>query len=279
MDTKKVWFVTGASKGLGLSIVKKLLASEYKVVATSRDVNSLINVIGNASSNFLPLQVDLLKEESVSFAINEAIKVFGKIDVVVNNAGYGQAGTLEELSDEESRKNFDVNVFGLLNVIRKVMPQLRAQKSGHIINISSVGGFIGNFPSFGVYCATKYAVVGLTEALSAEVNGFGIKATVVYPGYFRTNFLDEGSFVLPKTPITEYENARAIEKFHIDEIRGNQAGDPNKAATVLLEIAEQEKPPFHLFLGSDSYQYAKQKIEIIENELEINKTLATSTDF
>ncbi|TYP99225.1 NADP-dependent 3-hydroxy acid dehydrogenase YdfG [Tenacibaculum adriaticum] len=279
MDTKKVWLVTGASKGLGLSLVKKLLEKGYKVAATSRNVNDLKEAVGVESSNFLPLQVDLVSNQSVADAIANIIKSFGVIDVIVNNAGYGQAGTLEELSDEESRKNFDVNVFGALNVIRKVMPHLRAKKSGHIFNISSVAGFIGNFPSFGIYCASKYAVVGFTEALSAEAKDFGIKATVVYPGYFRTNFLDEGSFNLPKNPISDYADARAIEKLHTDEIRGNQAGDPEKAANVLIKIAKTKNPPLHLFLGSDAYQYAKQKLEIIENEMTVNEALATSTDY
>ena len=279
MNTRKVWLVTGASKGLGLTLVKKLLHNGYKVAATSRNVKALINNINHSESDFLPLQVDLVNEPSVSKAITDAMQKFGTIDVVVNNAGYGQAGTLEELSDEESRKNFDVNVFGTLNIIRNVMPILRAKKSGHIFNISSVAGFIGSFPSFGIYCATKYAVVGFTEALSAEAKDFGVTATVVYPGYFRTNFLDDGSLNLPKNPISDYTEARTMEKLHIDEIRGNQAGNPEKAAAVLMEIAEQENPPLHLFLGKDSYGIAKNKIKTIQNELAINEVLGTSTDY
>ncbi|MDY0780137.1 SDR family oxidoreductase [Tenacibaculum sp. IB213877] len=279
MNTQKIWLVTGASKGLGLALVKKLLKENYQVAATTRNLQSLKDAVNYSESNFLPLEVDLINEESVDKAINNIIKKFGKIDIVVNNAGYGQAGTLEELSDKESRKNFDVNVFGALNIIRRIMPLFRSKKSGHIINIASVAGFIGNFPSFGVYCATKFALVGLTEALSAEAKAFGINATVVYPGYFRTNFLENNSFSLPKNPIREYEEARAIEKLHTDEINGNQAGDPDKAAVALIEITKSNTPPIHLFLGSDAYQFAKEKIKIIENELEKNKTLTTSTDF
>ena len=174
MDNNKVWLITGASKGLGLALVKKLLALGYCVAATSRNIKKLSEAVGNKDSNFLPLEVDLLNELSVTEAISVTIKKFGKIDVVVNNAGYGLIGTLEELSDEEARKNFDVNVFGSLNVIRKVMPHLRKQKSGTIFNISSIGGFTGNFPGFGIYCATKFAVVGFTESLAAEVKPFGI---------------------------------------------------------------------------------------------------------
>src|SRR5690606_6415637 len=139
--------------------------------------------------------------------VEKSMAHFGKIDVVVNNAGYGQIGTLEELSDEEARENFDVNVFGSLNVIRNVMPYLRKQKSGTIFNISSVGGLFGGFSGFGIYCATKFAVAGFTEALAEEVKAFGVSATVVYPGYFRTDFLANGSVKTPALPIQEYEAA------------------------------------------------------------------------
>jgi NAD(P)-dependent dehydrogenase (short-subunit alcohol dehydrogenase family) len=204
MDTQKIWLVTGASKGLGLSLVQKLLSEGYKVAATSRNLTDL----NGESTDFLPLQVDILNEQSVVDAVASTITKFGKIDVLVNNAGYGQIGTLEELSDDEARKNFDVNVFGSLNTIRAVMPHLRSQRSGAIFNISSVGGFTGNFPGWGIYCATKFAMAGFTESLSAEVKEFNISATVVYPGYFRTNFLKEGSLTLAKNPIAEYTGAR-----------------------------------------------------------------------
>jgi NADP-dependent 3-hydroxy acid dehydrogenase YdfG len=155
METKKVWFVTGASKGLGLALVKKLLENNYRVVATSRSSQSLIKEIGEASDSFLPLEVSLTDNENVKSAIAKSVDYFGQIDVIVNNAGYGQLGTLEELSDEETRANFDINVFGTLNVIRNAMPYLRQQKSGHIFNISSIGGYSGNFPGWGVYCSTS----------------------------------------------------------------------------------------------------------------------------
>src|SRR5688572_2933290 len=168
MDKKKVWFVTGASKGLGLTLVKKLLSEGYQVAATSRNVESLNKAVANDTSNFLPLQVELLNEVSVAKAIESTIKTFGGIDVLVNNAGFGQLGTLEEMSDAEARQNFDINVFGSLNIIRNVMPHFRAKKAGHVINISSIAGLLGAFPGWGVYAATKFAVVGLTEALSVE---------------------------------------------------------------------------------------------------------------
>ena len=218
-------------------------------------------------------------EESVKNAISETIVQFSKIDVVVNNAGYGQVGTLEELSDSEARQNFDINVFGSLNVIRYAMPHLRAQRSGKIFNIASVGGFFGNFPGWGIYCATKFAVAGFTESLAAESKSFGISATVVYPGYFRTNFLSKESLTVPANPIPEYTEARAGQEAHENEINGNQAGDPQKGAEVLIKIAAENDVPVHLFLGQDAYDMAALKIQTIQSDLENWKELATSTNF
>lgn len=180
-------------------------------------------------------------------AVAETVQTFGAVHVVVNNAGYGQIGTLEELSDAEVRRNFDVNVFGSLNVIRNAMPYLRKQRSGAIFNISSIGGFSGNFPGWGIYCATKFAVAGFTESLAAEAKEFGITATVVYTGYFRTGFLSQESFGRPQNPIDAYKAARASQAIHENNINGNQMGDPQKAAAVLIEIAESANPPIHLF--------------------------------
>jgi len=208
MEAKKVWFVTGASKGLGLSLVRKLLQNGYCVAATTRNTQSLMNKVGQCSDVFLPLEVTITDNNDVKNAIEKSIAHFGKIDVVVNNAGYGQTGTLEELTDEETRENFDVNVFGTLNVIRNVMPYLRSQQSGTIFNISSVGGLLGNFAGWGIYCATKFAVAGFTEALAEEAKEFGINVSVVYPGYFRTDFLTKGSLQTPQQPIQEYEAAQ-----------------------------------------------------------------------
>lgn len=278
MDTQKVWFVTGASKGLGLSLVKQLLNSGYKVAATSRKLTDLSQAVGE-HENFLPLAVDITTEESVANAVADTITRFGKIDVVVNNAGYGLTGSLEELSDEEARENFNVNVFGSLNVIRQVMPHLRAQQSGQIFNISSVGGFTGNFPGFGIYCATKFAVHGFTESLAAEAKAFNVKATVVYPGYFRTNFLQPDSLVTPRNEIAAYKDVRAVQAAHQNDINGNQAGDPDKAALVLIAVAESPQAPVHLFLGEDAYHMADLKIDIIKADLAAWQEQATATGF
>lgn len=279
MNTQKVWFVTGASKGLGLALIKKLLAEGYNVAATSRNIKALTGAVGAQTANFLPLQVDLLNEQSVANAIAKTAQAFGAIHVVVNNAGYGQIGTLEELNDNEVRQNFDVNVFGSLNVIRSVMPYLREQRFGAIFNISSIGGFLGSFPGWGIYCATKFAVAGFTESLAAEVAAFGISATVVYPGYFRTGFLSQESLGCPANPIAAYEDARASQAAHENNINGNQAGDPEKAAAVLIAIAEGPNPPLHLFLGQDAYAGAAAKMEAVKKDMHAVLDLATSTGF
>lgn len=277
METKNVWFVTGASKGLGLSLVKKLLSENYRVAATTRNAQSLISEIGEASGNFLPLEVNLTDNNDVKSAIAKTIDAFGQINVVVNNAGYGQIGTLEELTDEEARANFDVNVFGTLNVIRNAMPHLREQQSGNIINISSIGGFSGNFPGWGVYCATKFAVAGFTEALAEETKDFGIHSTVVYPGYFRTDFLNKGSIKTPENPIEAYEAARTLEQAHLNDINGNQPNDPDKAAEVLIEISKQANPPVHFLLGVGTTDYLDKKIEIMTKDAQDWKTLTEAT--
>jgi NAD(P)-dependent dehydrogenase (short-subunit alcohol dehydrogenase family) len=264
---------------LGLSLVKALLNNGYRVAATSRKLPELEKAVAAGSDVFLPLAVDLKNEGSVEKAIQETVAHFGSIDVVVNNAGYGLAGALEELSDAEARENFDVNVFGSLNVIRKVLPYLRKQQSGHVFNIASIAGFTGGFPGFGIYCATKFAMHGFSESLAAEVKPFGIKVTIVSPGYFRTNFLESSSLSLPKNAIAAYTNVREVEAVHQNNYNGNQEGDPDKASAVIIDIAEQQDPVLHLILGPDAYKMADAKITAIQQDMEKVRSLATSTSF
>jgi NAD(P)-dependent dehydrogenase (short-subunit alcohol dehydrogenase family) len=276
---KRTWFVTGASKGLGLTMVKKLLAAGYNVAATSRNLKELQRIVGENTSNFLPLGVNLVDENSVGKAIDETVRQFGSIDIIANNAGYGLAGSLEELSDAEARANFDVNVFGSLNVIRKALPYLRKQRSGHIFNIASVAGFTGAFPGFGIYCATKFAVHGFSESLAAEVRPFGINVTIVSPGYFRTNFLENDSLQVPKHEIADYKSVREVQSLHQHTINGKQQGDPEKAIDAIIKVAESGQELTHLFLGSDAYGFAEKKVAAVTKDMEEVRALATSTDF
>ncbi|WP_353719639.1 oxidoreductase [Dyadobacter sp. 676] len=279
MENNKVWFVTGASKGLGLALVQKLLANGFNVAATSRTVDDLKSAVGHPGEQFLPLSVNLTDEQSVQQAIAATVTAFRHVDVIVNNAGYGLAGSIEELSDAESRGNFDVNVFGTLNVIRAAMPYLRAQRSGHILNVSSIGGFNGAFPGFGIYCATKFAVSGLSESLAAEVAEFGVKVTVVEPGYFRTEFLTAGSFVTPKNQIPDYRKVRESEALHQQQINGAQPGDPAKAADAMIRVVSEQNPPLHLLLGEDAFGLAQSKIQALTAEMETWKPVSVSTGF
>ncbi|MBC9932232.1 oxidoreductase [Chitinophaga qingshengii] len=277
MSNKKVWFVTGASKGLGRDLVRKLLAAGYPVAATSRNLDELRKI--DTSDNFLPLTMQVNDETSVAKALADTVAHFGRVDVVVNNAGYGIVGSLEELTDQEARANFDINVFGTLNVVRKAMPYFRAQHSGHIFNVSSIAGFTGNFPGFGIYCATKFAVDGLSESLAAEAKPFGIHVTIVSPGYFRTDFLTTTSLAVPANPIADYTAVREAQDVHLNQINHNQAGDPEKAADAFIRVSEVENPPVHLFLGEDAYQLVHAKIDAIKGELETWKETTVNTGF
>lgn len=273
----KTWFITGASKGLGLALVKQLLAAGQKVAATSRNLSDLTTAVGAQSPNFLPLQVDLGNDTSVKQAITQTASTFGTIDVLINNAGYGIGGSLEEVTDIELRTSFDVNVFGTVNTIRHTLPYMRQQRSGHIINISSIAGFAAA-TGWAPYAATKFAIVGLTEVLADDVKSFGIKATVVAPGAFRTSFLTDESLALPQNPIAEYEDIRASHARYLT-MDGQQAGDPEKAAAVMIATGFNPNAPVHLFLGSDAYQRVLAKIDSFKAEIELLKSITTSTDY
>jgi NAD(P)-dependent dehydrogenase (short-subunit alcohol dehydrogenase family) len=275
MATKRVWFVTGASKGLGRSLVKQLLNAGYQVAATSRKARDIEDAVATHKENLLALTVDITNEESVNNAIAKTIAHFGKLDVVVNNAGYSIYGSVEALSNEEFRKTIDVNLFGTVNVIRAVMPHFRKQRSGYIFNISSVAGYkgFGNSPS---YAAGKFAVIGLSEALAEEVKEFGVKVTVVAPGFFRTSFLDKGDELVSKNTIDEYHVERLVDRLRA--MNGNQPGDPEKLVAALIDLSNEQNPPMHLLMGPDAYQIVMQKRAADQDEFEAWKELTLSTD-
>ncbi|QNF33188.1 SDR family NAD(P)-dependent oxidoreductase [Adhaeribacter swui] len=275
----KVWFITGASQGIGLSLTRQLLEQGYRVAATSRNLDQLQQAISSTHNSFLPLALNITDEASVTQAIAQTIETFGQIDYVVNNAGYGLIGSLEELSDQEARQNFDVNVFGSLNIIRATLPHLRQQGFGHIFNISSIAGMSGDYPGFGIYCATKFAVIGFTEALAMEVKDFNIKVTAVLPGYIRTNFLKAGSVVTAKKQLPKYQSTREMQRLHQEQINGNQPGDPEKAVAAIINAAQVENPPLHLLLGSDALELATNKLYALQAEFAQWAPVSQSVDF
>jgi len=277
MGIKKVWFITGASKGLGLSLVHQLLKAGQSVAATSRNISELKKAVNSETGKFLPLAVNLADEKSVEEAIQATIEKFERIDVVINNAGYGIGGSIEELSDAETRNSFDVNVFGTINVIRKASPYLRAQRSGHIINIASIAGIAGA-TGWAVYSAAKSAVIALSEVSAEDLKEFGVKVTVVAPGAFRTSFLTADSLILAANPIAAYEEVRAIHDKYL-KMDGQQIGDPEKAAAAMISLSSMPNPPVHLLLGNDAFQRANNKLESLRKEFTEWKAITISTDF
>ncbi|WFE56841.1 SDR family NAD(P)-dependent oxidoreductase [Micromonospora sp. WMMD712] len=277
MPHPTTWFVTGTSRGLGLELVTQLLRRGDAVAATTRTARRLDEALGEVDrSRLLILELDLTDEAAVAAAVEQSTRRFGQIDVVVNNAGYGFLGAVEEVSDTEARRMFDVQVFGVWNVLRAALPAMRARRGGRIINISSILGLTA-FPGWGLYCAGKYALEGLTEALAAEVAGFGIDVNLIEPGYTRTDFLRTTSLGLPSATIAGYEAIREMTEAHL-AMPGTQLGDPVKAAAAIIEVAAGREAPLHQLLGSDSYGLAKSRIEALTADVENGREVAFSTD-
>ncbi|OQP50872.1 short-chain dehydrogenase/reductase [Niastella yeongjuensis] len=278
MNTSKVWYVTGASQGLGLILVKKLLASGYRVAATSRNVQKLKEAVGVIDADrFLPLVVDLNNLDCIDESVQQTLQVFGRIDVVVNNAGYGMTGTVEEIAEQDIRKIFDVNVFAAVNVVKKILPLLREQRSGYIINIGSVAGFVGA-PGWAIYSATKAALAAFSEVLALDLKEFGIHVTVVEPSGFRTGFLTHDSLAYTESKIDGYQAVKDTAKRYLDG-NGIQPGDPEKASEIFMELAESSQPPLHLYLGQDAYNRVAGKLKTMTDSLEEWKTVSISADY
>jgi NAD(P)-dependent dehydrogenase (short-subunit alcohol dehydrogenase family) len=228
----RVWFITGASRGFGTLIAQEALAAGDAVVATARDPSTVTARLGS-HERLLAARLDVTSETEAHEAVGLAVRKFGRIDILVNNAGYGLLGAIEEASAKETEKLFGTNVFGLLGVTRAVLPHMRRQRSGHIINLSSVGGYTG-YPGWGVYGATKFAVEGISEALAAEVAPLGIHVTVVEPGFFRTDFLDETSLARTAQQIDDYRDTVGNTRAHAADANHGQRGDPRKLAKALM---------------------------------------------
>ncbi|BCG03368.1 short-chain dehydrogenase/reductase (plasmid) [Paraburkholderia sp. PGU19] len=274
---KRVWFITGASRGLGALMAEAALADGNAVVAAGRNAAAIVERLGESPA-VLPVALDVTSEAQAQAAVEAAVEKFGRIDVLINNAGFGLLAAVEESSDADVRRMYDTNVFGLLNVTRAVLPVMRKQRSGHVINMSSIGGYRSG-AGFGVYCSTKFAVEGITEALHAELKPLGIHATVVEPGYFRTDFLDGSSLLVGKDIIDDYdETSGNVRRFAVG-MNHNQPGDPQKLATALVALVDAQTPPLRLPLGTDTLKAIAEKNEYVTTETEAWKTLSASTDF
>jgi len=277
MKTTKTWIITGASRGFGLEISKAVMASGDNVIAT---VRSNPEVLADKLEHHPQLHVALLdinEEAEASKVAAETVERFGSVDVLVNNAGFGLLGSVEEISDQEARRVYETNVFGLLKVTRAVLPHMRRQRSGHVINFSSVGGLTGS-AGWGIYCSTKFAVEGVTEALAKELAPLGIFATTVEPGYFRTNFLDGASLLRAEKVIDDYAETAGAMREIASKISYHQPGDPVKLATAIVRLAASAKPPVHFPLGSDTLKYYREKTEAFNKEIAEWHDVITSTD-
>jgi NAD(P)-dependent dehydrogenase (short-subunit alcohol dehydrogenase family) len=277
MSEKKVWFITGTSAGIGRELAEAALEKGYRVAATARKPEVLRDLTEKYPETALAVKLDVTNPADIEAAVGDTLEKFGRIDVVVNNAGYGLVGALEEPSDEQVREQFETNVFGVLNVLRGTLPVLRGQKSGHIINVSSGLGFFA-YPSYGYYSATKFAVQGLSEALAQETAGLGIKVTIAEPGGTRTDFIAKG-VVQPENALPEDYPSTAALVGMFNERDGQQYSDPRRLAEVLIEIAELQKPPLHLPLGEDSYNAIKKQLEKISEEISQWREKSLSTGY
>ena len=275
--SKPVWFITGCSTGFGRELSTILLKRGYRVVATARDQAKIADLVAGHERTGLALALDVDKQDQIDAAVKAAAARFGRIDVLVNNAGYGYLAAVEEGDDADVRAMFDTNFFGLAAMTRAVLPIMRAQKSGAIVNVSSMGGFIG-FPGSGYYAATKFAVEGLSESLSKEVGPMGIKVIIVEPGPFRTDWGGR-SLKTPKKPVDAYADTAIARRKQIQSYSGSQPGDPVRASEAIIDTVEREKPPLRLPLGSVAYEAMGAEIEAVRKEHDSLERIARGADY
>lgn len=273
----KTWFITGASRGFGLRIARLALAQGDNVVATARRADTVVEALGE-HPRLLALALDVTDEAQAEAAAAAAIDRFGVIDVLLNNAGFGLLGAVEEASAADVERLYRTNVFGLLHVTRAVLPFMRARRSGRILNISSIGGYRGA-AGFGVYSSTKFAVEGLSEALHAELAPLGIHVTVVEPGYFRTDFLDATSLSVSLAQIEDYGATAGAVRGRAVDLNHAQPGDPDRLAEVLVAFADAPNPPVRLPLGSDTVAAIEAKHAADAAILAAWRHVSVSTDF
>jgi NAD(P)-dependent dehydrogenase (short-subunit alcohol dehydrogenase family) len=277
INTSRVWFITGSSTGFGRILAEILLKRGERVAVTARNPDQIQDVVAGYKETGLALALDVTQQSQVASAVADAEKFFGRIDVLVNNAGYGYLAAIEEGEDHEVRAMFETNFFGLVAVTKAVLPGMRARRTGHILNISSIGGFVGN-PSAGYYAATKFAVEGLSEALAKEVEPLGIRVTAIEPGPFRTDWAGR-SLKTAKTSLSDYVDTAGARSHQISGRSGKQPGDPVRAAEAMITIVEADQPPHNLFLGKIAVDMAREKLTCLARGIDQWETLSVGTDF
>jgi NAD(P)-dependent dehydrogenase (short-subunit alcohol dehydrogenase family) len=274
---KKVWFITGCSSGFGSALAKELLENGYQVAVTARNIDQVKTLTDAYPETAFPITLDVTNPLQITSAVESAIAKFGRIDVLVNNAGIGYFGAIEESEEDEVRKMFEINVFGLAKMTQAVLPYMRKQRSGHILNIASIGG-LRSFPGIGFYNATKYAVDGLSESLSKEVAPLGIKVTIIAPSGFRTDWAGRSA----KNTTVSIEDYATTAGKNMGDIRGysgNQPGDPVRAAKAMILVTETENPPLRLLLGAAALKGGRIKLDELKHDFDTWAAVSEGADF
>jgi NAD(P)-dependent dehydrogenase (short-subunit alcohol dehydrogenase family) len=275
-SSNRVWLITGCSSGFGQAFAQAVIAHGDQLIATARHVEQMVPLAGASSDQVLTLTLDVTNARQAQETVKAALDTFGHIDVLVNNAGYGLFGAFEELSEAQIRQQLEVNLLGAMNVTRAVLPSLRAQRSGHLVQISSLGGLAG-FAGNSAYSASKFALEGWSEALSRELGFFGIKVTIVEPGGFRTEWA--GRSLVKAAPLSAYDAVMAQRRTDRELAHGRQSGDPARAAQAILAVVESEHPPLRLPLGTDAVTIIRQHLQQQLSDLDRWEPLSRSTDF
>ena len=277
IEKNAVWFITGCSKGLGQALARQALASGYRIVATARQVSDLEELVQEHGDAALAVALDVTNPVQIKDAIAAAEARFGRIDVLVNNAGYGYFAAIEEGEDSDVRAMFETDVFGPVNLIKAVLPGMRGRRQGHIVNISSVGGYV-TFPAVGYYHMAKFALEGLSDTLAKELAPFSIGSTVVAPGAFRTDFRGP-SGKQSATRIDDYADTAGQARDKVLAGHGTQRGDPMRGAQAIITAVEAAEPPVHLIIGGDGLDQIRQKFTELQRDFDTWEQVTRSTDF
>lgn len=273
----KVWFITGCSRGFGRSLAKEVLEKGDQLIATARKPEQLDDFVKQYGNQVCVLPLDVTNVEQVNAAVKTAINVFGRLDVVVNNAGYANSSPIEEMEEADFRAQIETNLFGVVNVTKAALPILREQRSGHFVQFSSIGGRIGGTPGMGAYQTAKHAVEGFSKVLSNEVKPFGIKVTLIEPGAFRTDW-NGASMLRPEVGEDYKATVGAMNQLR-EQFEGSQSGDPARAAKIITDIVQMDEPPFQLLLGSDAVKSAMEDSKNSALEIEKWADVSRSADF
>jgi len=276
-NSNKTWLITGCSSGLGKAFAEEVLAYGYNAVVTSRNPKDIQDIVTDYPETALGLALDVTDKDQITNAVKQTKQKFGGIDILLNNAGYGFRGAVEEANEQEMHNLFDTNFFGTVHMIQAVLPVMREQRSGTIFNVSSIAGRFSN-PASGYYSATKYAIEGMSDALLKEVSPLGIKVIVVEPGAFRTDFAGR-SLTGAKKEISDYDETAGKRRKENDETHGTQPGDPKKAAQAIIKIEKEKQPPFRFLMGSDAIEIIQKELKQQMKELEDWKEISLTTDF